>query len=574
MSVDLEKAAPQLHVDRRRRRPTGAPPPLPRHIGFTGKIWLGLLGAMLLWSLLALRSDQVFRNTERTDSVVLRAVARLRTGWLTSAARFLDDLGSGYAITVLAIGLIVALLIFRRWRHLFTFLGAIAIIEIVGGALYDAFSRPRPFGVTTVGSWAGYSMPAMPVAVLAAVLLGITYTMVPAGRSRDAAKLITIIVIGLFVAARIYLGVDRPSDVFMGITLSVAVTVSMFRTLIPNEVFPVSYRRAKTAHLDVGGRRGEAIRQAIHDQLGLTVIEIKPVGLEGSGGSTPLRLCVAGNPNTYVFGKLYAMSHVRADRWYKLGRTILYGRLEDEAPFQTVRRLVEYEDYAARVLRDAGIPTAEPHGIVEITPEREYLLVTEFLDGAKEIGVSPFDDDAHAEQVIDAGLMIVRQLWDAGLAHRDIKPANLLVRGTSAVSSTRSSVQVRPSPWRPGGRPREHDCWCSRCDRPRSRLPRAAAPVTPDEIAEAVRCHSWRRKPDSASRAVMKSDGGGPALASATSRPIATPVALAAVERAPRRPRAAVLVCGCSRSAQVAALVEPARDVPRRRQPEVRGRAT
>jgi len=32
------------------------------------------------------------------------------------------------------------------------------------------------------------------------------------------------------------------------------------------------------------------------------------------------------------------MSHVRADRWYKIGRTILYGRLEDEAPFQTVRR--------------------------------------------------------------------------------------------------------------------------------------------------------------------------------------------------------------------------------------------
>ena len=52
------------------------------------------------------------------------------------------------------------------------------------------------------------------------------------------------------------------------------------------------------------------------------------------------------------------MNHVRADRWYKLGRTILYGRLEDEAPFQSVRRLVQYEDYALRLLRDAGIPTA------------------------------------------------------------------------------------------------------------------------------------------------------------------------------------------------------------------------
>ena len=69
------------------------------------------------------------------------------------------------------------------------------------------------------------------------------------------------------------------------------------------------------------------------------------------------------------------MNHVRADRWYKLGRQILYGRLEDEAPFSSVRRLVEYEDYALRLLRDAGIPTATPYGIVEITPEREYMLV-------------------------------------------------------------------------------------------------------------------------------------------------------------------------------------------------------
>ena len=130
--------------------------------------------------------------------------------------------------------------------------------------------------------------------------------------------------------------------------------VNAFRFFTPNEVFPVTYGGGKTAHLDVGGRRGEAVRQAVQDQLGLTVIEVKPVGLEGSGGSTPLRLRVEGDPDTYLFAKLYAMNHVRADRWYKLGRTILYGRLEDEAPFQSVRRLVEYEDYAARLLRDVG----------------------------------------------------------------------------------------------------------------------------------------------------------------------------------------------------------------------------
>jgi tRNA A-37 threonylcarbamoyl transferase component Bud32 len=446
--MTIQVDSPRLHVDRRRRRPTGAPPPLPRDIGITGKIWLGVLGLLLLWALIALEFPAITRSTERADTLLLRAVAALRTGWMTSAAAFVDDLGSGYAITVLSLGLIASLLVLRRWRHLFTFLAAIAIIEFVGSRLYEAFSRPRPYGVTTVGSWAGYSMPSMPVAILAAVLLAITYTMVPAHRARDMAKFATIVVVGAFVAARVYLAVDRPSDVFLAVALAVAVSLSLYRTFTPNEVFPVTYRKGKTAHLDVGGRRGEAIRQAIHDQLGLTVVEIEPVGLEGSGGSTPLRICVAGNPNTYLFGKLYAMSHLRADRWYKLGRRVLYGRLEDEAPFQTVRRLVEYEDYAARVLRDAGIPTAEPHGILEITPEREYLLVTEFLDGAKEIGVAPFGDDEYAELVIDSALWIVRRLWDAGLAHRDIKPANLLVRGSDVKLIDAFFVQIRPSPWR------------------------------------------------------------------------------------------------------------------------------
>ncbi len=88
-----------------------------------------------------------------------------------------------------------------------------------------------------------------------------------------------------------------------------------------------------------------------------------------------------------------------------------------------MRRLTEYEDYALRLLRDVGIRTAKPYGIVEITPEREYLLVTEFFAGAVEIGDAEIDDD-----VIDQGLLLIRKLWDAGIAHRDIKPGNLMVR--------------------------------------------------------------------------------------------------------------------------------------------------
>jgi hypothetical protein len=81
--------------------------------------------------------------------------------------------------------------------------------------------------------------------------------------------------------------------------------------------------------------------------------------------------------------------------------------------------------------------------VVELTPEREYLLVSEFFDGAVELGEADVD-----ERVIDDGLGIIRKLWDAGLAHRDIKPANLLVRDGRMLLIDVAFVEVRPTPWR------------------------------------------------------------------------------------------------------------------------------
>jgi membrane-associated phospholipid phosphatase/serine/threonine protein kinase len=385
----------------------------------------------------------VLRATERLDAAALRWIAERRTGWLTDVATAVDRLGAGWALTILGTGMVAGQIAYRRWRHLFTFVGSVFVLEAIGASVYTGFSRPRPYEVTTIGRWAGYSMPSPPVGVLAAILVGVAYTLVVPGRPRRIAKVVIGAALLVFAAARLYLGVDHPFDVLVGTAIGVAIPLAGFRLFTPSDVFPVAYGRGKTAHLDVGGARGAALRRAVSDQLGLTVVGIEPVGLAGSGGSTPLRLTVAGDPETHLFAKLFAMNHVRADRWYKLGRTILYGRLEDEAPFQSVRRLVEYEDYALRLLRDMGLPTAEPYGIVEITPTREYLLVTEFFDGAREIGDAEIDDG-----VIDEGLAIVRQLWDAGLAHRDIKPANLMVRDGHLLIIDVFFVQVRPSPWR------------------------------------------------------------------------------------------------------------------------------
>ena len=370
----------------RQRRPTGAPPPLPHPLRVTTTAWLVLAVLIVTCAFLFTAQTPWLRLDDQTNTWILRLLAQARTPWLTDVAGGIKAAGSGWGVTVIGLSVVALTMLFRRWRHLLVFLGGLFFLEIVGQWIYFGLSRPRPYGITIISGWGGYSAPSPPVGVLTVFLMGAVYCLVVPGRPRAWAKAVVVAVVVLFGLARLYLAVDHPDDVLFAVALGVAIPVTAFRWFTPNEVFPVVYRRGRTAHVDVGGRRGDAIRLAVRDQLGLTVLEVKPVGLESSAGSTPLRLRVEGGPDEYVFAKLYTKGHVRADRWYKLSRTILYGSLEDEHPFQTVRRLAEYEDYTLRLLRDAGIRTARPYGIVEITPEREYLIVTEFFDGAVEIG--------------------------------------------------------------------------------------------------------------------------------------------------------------------------------------------
>jgi membrane-associated phospholipid phosphatase len=435
--------SPAVHRTHRQRRPTGAPPPLPHPFAASTAAWLILAAVVLSGAILITQHSPSLRLDDRFSTWVLRGLAGIRTPWLTDVANGIKVAGSSWGVTVLGLSAVALTMAFRRWRHLLVFLCSLFFLEIVTQWIYFGLSRPRPYGVQIIGSWGGYSAPSPPVAVLTIFLMGIAYCLIVPGRPRTYAKLGFTVLIAVFCLARLYLAVDHPGDVLFGVALGVAIPVAAFRFFTPNEVFPVVYRRGRTAHVDVTGRRGEAIRQAVRDQLGLTVVEIKPVGLESSAGSTPLRLKVEGDPAQYLFAKLYTKGHVRADRWYKLWRTILYGSLEDESPFKTVRRLVTYEDYALRLLQDIGVRTARPCGIVEITPEREYMLVTEYFVGAVEIGGADVDDG-----LIDQGLTLVRTLWDAGIAHRDIKPGNLMVRPGELLLIDVAFVQVRPSPWR------------------------------------------------------------------------------------------------------------------------------
>jgi len=429
----------------RRRRPTGAAPPLPYRLQTSGVGWL--VAALVLVGLTLAIFARGLRGPAVTATVIDDAVV----GWLAGlygpgAAPFLRGvahISSWWVLYTASYGLLLVLLVLRRWRHLIVWFVALQLGSnlIVGLAMVTR--RPRPFGVDIQTSWGGWALPSVQVAFLTAILMGVLYTLVPEGRWRNLGKWLAAAVVAVVAVARFALGVDAPTDVLVGVGIGVTIPLLLFRRFTPNEVYPVAYRRGRSAHLDIGGARGAAIRRALADQLGLEATEVKPFGLSGSAGSTPLRITVDGDPPQQLFGKLYAQTHLRSDRWYKLGRELLYGRLEDEKPFNTVRRLVQQEDYALSLMQRAGLPSPAPFGFVELTPEREYLLVAEFFADAVELGEAEVDT-----QVIDDGLGIIRKLWDAGLAHRDIKPANLLVRDGRMQLIDVAFVQARPSPWR------------------------------------------------------------------------------------------------------------------------------
>src|SRR5215213_563528 len=448
--IPVPRTAPAaIQRVRRRRRPSGEAPPLPRNLNTSGRWWLALSGVIvLLWIIVAITGS--ITTVDVLDTRVLQGISDIRTPWLTRVARVAGVLATPLAVKIIWLVNMAVLVVFRRWRHLFVWLAGGLFVTSLAESAATMLRRPRPYEVEILGPWSGFSMPSLPMTVLSLFLVSTVYALVPHGRRRTIGKWTVVGLLAITAASRLYLAQDHPTDVLAGVVFGVAAPLAAFRIFTPNEVYPVRYSRGRAAHLDVTGVRGTAILRALEDQLGLVATSVKPVGLAGSGGSTPLRITVKAAPGkdeteSSVFGKLYAITHVRSDRWYKLGRTLMYGRLEDEKPFHSVRRLVQYEDYILRVLTEAGLPVPQPLGIVEITPEREYLLVSEFLAGAGEIGEPAVEVD---DGVIDQGLAAVHRMWDIGVAHRDIKPANIMVRDGTLFLIDSAFAEIRPSPWR------------------------------------------------------------------------------------------------------------------------------
>lgn len=456
-------------------------------------------------STIAMVARPFFVGATDVDLAVLRAVERIRVSGLTTVMQRVNELGTSWVVQGLAWLTIAVLVVYRRFRYL-----AVYLLTLVAGTfgaflLSRAIGRMRPTDVPILAGWEGYAYPARPVVAFSLVTVGAVYALVPSGTWRPRIKPIAAAAVGALVLARLYLAVDHPTDILAALAIGWAAPVVAFRWAAPEEAFPVTYHRGPHAHLDIGNRRRDAIITALNHQLGLTVVRIEPFGLTGSAGSTPLRLTVTRPDGTSLdlFAKLYALSHLRSDRWYKWGRTIAYGRLEDEKPFSTVRRLAEYEDHMLRLFRDVGMPSPAPFGFAEITPEREYVIVMEFFDGAMEIGAADID-----APVIDDALATVRRLWDAGVAHRDIKPSNLLVRDDRALLIDVAFATVRPTPWRQAVDLANMMLTLALSSSPEMVYERALLQFDPDDIAEAFAASHSITIPTQL-RARLRDDGRG-----------------------------------------------------------------
>ncbi len=433
-----------LELTGHRRRPSGARPPLPRPLRASGWLWLvgGALVA-LAWASLFTWPETV-RWWYQRDHEVIRALAAVRNAGLDRAAAAGAALGSIWVVRAGWLVTLAALAYARRWHRMVAAAVLGLIVEWSMTVLALELMRERPLGVEIIGDWSGSSHPSLPVASLTVAAVVAAMVLLPAGVGRRRAMTAVMSAVAAVIVCRVYLGVDHPTDGLFAALFAGAVGFVGIRLLAPDGAFPASLRRSQPAHLEIGGARTAAIQAAMADQAGIVVEDVRPHGLEGSAGSTPLLITVAGHgEQAQVFGKLYSSTHLRSDRAYKVARTILYGALEDEFTFTSVSRLVEYEDYMLRVTRDAGVPCPQPIGFVELTPEREYLVITEFLDGAQPILEAPVDELIGLDAI-----GVVRRLWDGRLAHRDIKPSNVMVRDGRVVLVDVAFTTARPTPWR------------------------------------------------------------------------------------------------------------------------------
>jgi membrane-associated phospholipid phosphatase len=225
----------------------------------TGWWWLGLGTIAIIASTIAFNQVHPVGGGKLppVDQRALEELARLRTPVLTRTMVVVAGLSSQWVIAALGWATILVLLAVRRFRHLLVFLGVALLIHAITSSLaystMEQVSTLRPAEIAILGPTGRSAYPVLPLATLTGRLVSMLYCLVPQGRRRQQGKVVVAAMVALVGLARLYLAIDTPTTVLVGIVIGVTIPLVAFRLLCPDEVFPVTYRRGRTAHLDVGG---------------------------------------------------------------------------------------------------------------------------------------------------------------------------------------------------------------------------------------------------------------------------------------------------------------------------------
>ena len=214
-----------------------------------------------------LRSPLAHRRRGGAPGVLAHRAGRCTSMWLTNLA---------------------LLVVFRRWRHLFVWFGRRSWSWSTSPRSWPrrcsgrARSRWR-----SSGTWSGFSMPSLPMTVLAAFLVSTVYALVPPGaraHDRQVGRSAGLLVVT--AASRLYLAQDHPTGILAG---------RGARRGGPAGGVPAAHARTRStrcataaggpAHLDVTGRARRRDRpRAARPGRGDHRSRSKPFGLAGSGG--------------------------------------------------------------------------------------------------------------------------------------------------------------------------------------------------------------------------------------------------------------------------------------------------
>ena len=241
------------------------------------------------------------------------------------------------------------------------------------------------------------------------------------------------------------------------------------------------------------GERGVAIQRAIEEQLGLTILEVKPVGLEGSGGSTPLRLRVEGEPDAVPVRQALRQEP-------RHGRPLVQARAHDPLRRAGGRGAVPHGSPAGRVrgLRPAGAarrrtsPRPRRTASSRSPPSASTCSSPSFVDGGAEIGEADVVVD---DRVIDAGLSLDPQALGRRprpSRHQAREPVGARQPGVPDRPVLRAGAPVALAS---GRRPGQHDAGPRGALRSRSGLRARVEVLHPRRDRRGVRRHPGRGQP-------------------------------------------------------------------------------